>query len=454
MNAPARIDAAPAQSSSARPASALSARPVSAVGAGVGLAGLVGLGGWLVIARVFGLDGPSSALVACVACAAPMILWSLLVERVHERASTGLDLALRRPWSEVVDLTTTKLAGLWATWAVIAALYWIGRWYALGTYPWALGVLTAALPALVVLSVPYLLWIDRRMVDPRDGCWHAGAALTGRWSEVDRARLANHARSWTVKAFFLAFMLSILPGALGRIIDTPLAAMVDPVVLAGVLISAMFAVDVMFATAGYVLTFRPLDAHIRSAEPTVAGWVAALACYPPFALMFANRDYAGPLHYNAGSVAAEASWSAVFAGSTAVLWLVGAVLLVLTAFYAWATVAFGLRFSNLTHRGILTNGPYRFTRHPAYLSKNAFWWLATLPFLAADPADAVRNTALMALVSGVYYWRARTEERHLGRDPAYRDYFNWMEARGLWPRLTRPLLNRQPLSPRRSEGEV
>ena len=229
-----------------------------------------------------GLDGPSSALVACAATALPMILWSLLVERVHERPSTGLDLALRRPWRATLDLTATKLAGLWATWAAIAAAYWIGRWYWSGGYPWAMGVLTAALPWLVAGSVPYLLWIDRRMVSPCDGCWQAGAALTGRWGEVDRAALANHARGWAVKGFFLAFMLSILPGGFRVLVATSLAEMLArPTVLIGTLIAGMFVIDVMVATAGYVLTFRPLDAHIRSAEPTVAGWVAALACYPP-----------------------------------------------------------------------------------------------------------------------------------------------------------------------------
>ena len=437
MHAPARIDAV----------TTAPVRPPAAVGHLVGLVGLLGLGCWLLIARAFGLNGPLSALVAVAACGVPMILWSVVVERVHERPSTGLELSLRRPWREVLDLSTTKLAGLWATWAVIAALYWIGRWYAFGSYPWAMEVLASALPWLLALSIPYLLWIDRRMVEPRDGCWHAGAALTGRWAEVDRARLANHARSWAVKGFFLAFMLSILPGGLRVLVDTPVAELAgSPVALAGFLIAGMFVVDVMFATAGYVLTFRALDAHIRSAEPTVAGWVAALACYPPFALMFANRDYAGPLHYNAGSLAGEDSWTVVFTGSPTVLWAIGAALVALTAFYAWATVAFGIRFSNLTHRGILTHGPYALTRHPAYLSKNLFWWLGTLPFLAAAPADAVRNTALLALVSGVYYWRARTEERHLGQDPTYRAYFDWMEVHGPWPRLTRRLLRREPLT--------
>ena len=42
---------------------------------------------------------------------------------------------------------------------------------------------------------------------------------------------------------------------------------------------------------------------------------------------------------------------------------------------------------------------------------------------------------LMAVVSSVYYWRAKTEELHLGHDPAYGRYSDWMERRGPIPRF-------------------
>ncbi len=89
--------------------------------------------------------------------------------------------------------------------------------------------------------------------------------------------------------------------------------------------------------------------------------------------------------------------------------------MILTAIYAWATFAFGIRFSNLTYRGVLTNGPYRWTRHPAYLSKNLFWWLSAMPFLVTTGSllEAVRNTVFLGVISAIYYWRARTEEAHL-----------------------------------------
>ena len=83
---------------------------------------------------------------------------------------------------------------------------------------------------------------------------------------------------------------------------------------------------------------------------------------------------------------------------------------------------------------MLTGGPYAFTRHPAYLSKNLFWWFSTMPFIATSGSltDEIRNTALLGLISAVYYWRAKTEERHLlAEDAKYRDYSAWMQEQGL-----------------------
>ena len=190
----------------------------------------------------------------------------------------------------------------------------------------------------------------------------------------------------------------------------------------------MFVIDMALATVGYILTLRPLDSHIRSANPFAAAWMAAVICYPPSILM----DNGGPLDYRPGTQ----EWFEWFAWHPWLLAAWGAMLVGLTAIYAWATVAFGPRFSNLTHRGILTHGPYRWARHPAYLAKNSFWWLSTLPFLTlGSRSDAVRATVILGVVSGVYYWRAKTEERHLRLDPVYRDYSAWIDRNGLFATL-------------------
>ncbi len=402
-------------------------RPRSAVSGGVGVAGLVGMAAWLAVALHYRMDGPLAALVNVAACGVPMVLWSLFVDRVHRAPSTGIDWATVRPWRETLDISLTKLAGLWATWAAIALVYGAGRFWWEGNFAFAMWCLGAVAGPLFVLSIPYVLWLDRRLVEPRDGAWALGAWLTGAEAPEPEA-IFNHLRSWAVKAFFLAFMLAIVPPGFAELVraDT-FGVLADPARLARWLITLMFVVDVAFATVGYALTMRPLDAHIRSANPFAAAWMAALICYPPFILM----GEGGPLDYHVGT----RDWLYWFDGRPWVLAGFGAVLVALTAVYAWATVAFGLRFSNLTHRGILTHGPYRWARHPAYLSKNLFWWVSTLPFLTTGSVvDAGRACLLMAAVGGVYWWRARTEERHLGLDPAYRDYSDWIDRNGLLAR--------------------
>jgi protein-S-isoprenylcysteine O-methyltransferase Ste14 len=389
----------------------------------------------VVVAHLFGMIGPYAALVNVVACALPMVVWSLVVDKVHRNPSTGIDWGNVRPWRETFDASVTKLTGLWLTWGAIAAIYALGRvWWdtRYANYPFAMSCFVVAAPILFVLSVPYVLWLDRRLVAPRDGAWSLGAWAMGveGW---DREAIFNHLRSWAVKAFFLAFMVAIVrPGFAEFVSIDPLTVLRNPVALAMYCVTFMFVVDVAFATAGYILTFRPLDSHIRTANPYAAGWTAALICYPPFLLM----GQGGPLDYHEGS----ADWSYWLGNYPWVLPVLGAMLVGLTAIYAWATIAFGLRFSNLTHRGILTHGPYAWSRHPAYLSKNLFWWLSTMPFLATTNwHDAVRNAAVMACVSGVYYWRARTEERHLGADPAYQEYSAWMARNAMVPRLFRKI---------------
>jgi len=416
------------------PAASADPRPRSAVSTMVGLLGLAGLVGWTAVARSFGMAGPYSALVALFACAVPMLAWSLLVDKVHRNPTTGIDWSRPpRPLRDTLDISIAKLAGLWGIWGVIGSLYCVGRWYWDGAYLFSMQVIGVCAIPMLVLSIPYLLWLDRRLAEPRDGAWHFGMLLIGRSELADREEVHHFFRAWAVKGFFLAFMLAIVPGNWERAIATDSAVIVaNPVELAFWLIAVMFMIDVVFATVGYVLTLKPLDAHIRTANPYAAGWMAALICYPPFILMGGG----GPLDYHPGT-AGENGWVHWLQDYPLLTAFWGAWLVFLTAVYAWATVAFGFRFSNLTHRGILTHGPYAWTKHPAYVSKNLFWWFSTLPFLAptGNPVDMIRNSVLLGLVAAVYYWRARTEERHLGSDPAYREYAEWMDRNGPIPRL-------------------
>lgn len=431
--------------------------PASDVSTGVGLAGLAGLFGWIAFCRTYPeiasalglggalsaergvLSGPYAALAAMLFTALPMALWSVIVDKVHLRPSTGIDWGMRRPLAEVMPVAVVKLVGLWATWALLAAFYALARWYWTGSYLFAMEVLSIAVWPLVTLSVPYVIWLDRHLVEPRDGCFHFGAFVSGGGligrEQWDAGQIAKHWRAWAIKGFFGAFMISILPPGFAQVVEAdPAQLLGDPVQFVMLLVTLLFVIDVQIGTVGYLLTLRPLDSHIRSGNPFLAGWLAALLCYPPFVW-----GIIGPDNQILSYEYMTPGWAHWLAGNDALLWAWGAVLVFLTAIYAWATVVFGVRFSNLTYRGVLTHGPYRLTRHPAYLSKNLFWWASVLPFLVTSGSglDALRNSVFLLVVNGIYYWRARTEEAHLlAEDPKYREYHAWMEAHGT---ITAPL---------------
>lgn len=451
----------PVPNESPRDASApAAARPPSAVSAGVGIVGLAGLVSYLLIARFapeiaafLGIDwgsrgsmsGPNSAIASVLACGVPMVLWSVFVDKVHRNPSTGIDWSQRRPWRETLDISLTKLAGMWATWGLIALIYATMRYYWEGNYAYSMNLLETVAPWLLLVSVPYMLWLDRRMIEPRDGCWQFGRWLIAAGQPVDGRAIAHHLRAWAVKGFFTAFMLSIVPGNFSALVTVPISEVTANPYLTGLWsINFLYLVDVHIATVGYILTLKPLDAHIRTANPYGMAWVAALVCYPPFILM-----NGGPLDYQVNG----SDWGYWLAGHEGLLIAWGIALVLLTAVYSWATMAFGIRFSNLTHRGVITHGPYKYTRHPAYISKNMTWWIGSLPFLvtAGGWVEGARNVALLGLVSGIYYWRAKTEEKHLLADPAYVAYWNWAQANAFIPRLfarmtgrARPLIRLEP----------
>jgi protein-S-isoprenylcysteine O-methyltransferase Ste14 len=100
--------------------------------------------------------------------------------------------------------------------------------------------------------------------------------------------------------------------------------------------------------------------------------------------------------------------------------------------WIYAISPFGLRFSNLTNRGIITSGGFRWIKHPSYISKNLFWWLIYIPFVTyGPPREAVKNCAILLLINGIYYCRAKSEEKHLSENPKYIAYSKWIDQHGL-----------------------
>ncbi|MGB1236017.1 MAG: isoprenylcysteine carboxylmethyltransferase family protein, partial [Planktomarina sp.] len=197
--------------------------------------------------------------------------------------------------------------------------------------------------------------------------------------------------------------------------------------------------ELVVVCTGYSLTLRLFDSQIRTVNPLVWGWVVTLACYEPFNHVtfgqIANRYVGEPWYEMIQSYP-----------SVTLPWLLG--LLVSYVVWVWATCSFGLRWSNLTNRGVVTCGPYKYLKHPDYFSKSIFFWLTAMPFLAdATLTEKIVATIALLTVNGLYYARARAEEVHMSEDPDYVRYALVMNEKSLLRFLGKafpPLLYRSP----------
>ncbi len=337
--------------------------------------------------------------------ALPIALVDVLVYKVHLRPSAGLDFSRQEPraWRRIA----IKLWGLYGTFGIMAGFYALLPEYTGGFYTRYWLFLKDLAPLFIPASLVYFIWLDRYMRQPQDGFYHMGLALLGQTAQLDTAKLRQHLLGWGVKYFFLPLMfiyvLNFLDGAKSW---QPTQAIAQNQ-LYGLLSGLFFGVDLVIVTVGYFLTLRVFDSHMRSTEPTLAGWFWALLCYEPI-WSFVAGAY---INYNSDGV----EWYQWLSGDTALLTLWAAAILLLTFIYMMASVAFGLRFSNLTNRGIITNGVYAWCKHPAYVSKNLSWWLIAVPFVWHDKAtffSVVHDCVLLLALNGIYFLRARTEERH------------------------------------------
>ncbi len=374
-------------------------------------------------------DSPALACIEIIlSLAIPCAVVELFVNRSPQRSGMSFS---RRDFSP--QRVLRKVLALWVILAVLAFCYhafpiYRGDFYAPFNWLWQ----NSFLP-LVILSVPYLAFADMVQEEPKDTLWKLGNRLFSRPRALSFVEI-NYLLGWLVKGFFFPLMFVYLCGQISDLREFDLSPFFSSSYRAFVggsydlLYLAFFFIDLTVSATGYIMTFRLLGTQIRSVEPTLVGWLVAVVCYQPFYSIL----YSSYLSYGH-----DRPWGVWLSDQPILYSLWALMIIVCLSFYAWAAVCFGIRFSNLTNRGIITNGPYRWTKHPAYISKNISWWLVSIPFLPPDsnPWTAIRLCAGLLIINFIYFMRAKTEERHLLRDPIYRDYVEHIRSNGVFRHL-------------------
>ena len=191
----------------------------------------------------------------------------------------------------------------------------------------------------------------------------------------------------------------------------------------------LFYAFVFFAEAfvyaiGYHTDSKLFGNKVRYVETNPFHIFVCLACYAPFSLatmQFLGASFHDPYMIWAGDINHPMTW--VLRG-IGMIFLLG---------FLSSGLALFTKASNLSNRGIVTGGGFRFVRHPGYSSKIMFWILTFLPTFIPNTTAQIfswKGYILYCIVTvlgffgwaTLYFLRGITEERFLMRDPEYVEY--------------------------------
>ena len=277
------------------------------------------------------------------------------------------------------------------------------------------------LPIVATLIIVYVYFIDRRLPDPEDEYAQIGAMIN-KIIPVNKILLKSFLLKTLVKIIFIPFMYSGFLGNLNILLNTAWLANVNAISL--LLFNFGISIDMLIGIFGYLFSSAIINNHIIDTDNNLLGWIFALLCYPPLVLIMRQvNDQQDAL-----------IWSDILPHDSLLFWVVFLIINMTWIIYWLATFEFGMTFSNLSYRRLIEKGVYRYTKHPAYISKNIYWWLYTLPFMGVTftSVEWWRNILGLTFVSLIYYGRAKSEERHLMKFAEYQVYYYKIEKKGIF----------------------
>lgn len=410
------------------------ARPRSALCLPVNLlAALVPLGVIFLCKNIY-LHGILATLLALLLYILAVIGLEIFIRRRHLHGESGLDFSRFAPDRKRVKY---KLVGLYGCYLWVGFFYWICPEYhdhmftpageALHYYTAYGEALILVVPVMLLLSIPYVYLLDGWMVQPKDRYYWAGRFLFGR-PDVDRCVVWQLALEWLGKGFFFALLFVQVNRRFNYLIDFHYADVeMRAVSLYLVLYDHVMLVGLMLALAGHALTLRLIGGQVRSMDPSLFGWWVCLWMFDPFRSLAVNYAWVQ---------GGEDAWMRVWQLHPAWQSLGAGLSIVLLLLLFFSEVSLGSRSSYMTHRGIVTNGLFRFTKHPAYLFG---WVLMVVIYLPVEggPEGWAKGAVGAAGLGALFWLRARTEEAHLSRDAEYVRYGLWMNEHGIFAPLGR-----------------
>ncbi len=288
------------------------------------------------------------------------------------------------------------------------------------------------LPFFLPISFLLVLITEYLLGEKKDGTYNMGLFASLQFKKINWATFRDGLLEWLVRLVFLTLNLTTAVMLVGNLRTKGMPFVADNFALNVIGLEAIIFLTLLFTILpGYVFSSRLINTQVKKIDSTWFAWVITLICYQPFIQpIFGNIVKYGPdlSLYNGSPV-----WVALAQNIPFLLYGLG-IFIVLSAFvHLWAEAIIGIRSSNLTNRGIITNGPFKYTKHPVYVSKCFGWGFAVLPFVNSfNTLDSIRLGILFCLMCGIFIGRSIAEERYLAQDEDYVKYALYVDKYGVF----------------------
>lgn len=341
-----------------------------------------------------------------------------------------------QPLTIVIDRTLTKFSGVLLGISFIFFLVWLLPAYDSATnLPRLYEALFPTLAFIIPASLVLIFATEYILGEKRDGTYQFGLLARLKVRDINWTIFFDGVREWLLRCFFLLINFYALVWYIAYLRTNGLPNISgDFVTFITRLDLAIFGMIVASILPGYIFASRLIGTELKKVDRTWFGWAINLSCYPPInAALFGAWIRYIPAPETASVYAGTPAWAFHTAGSPAFLLIIATLIIIFAIIHLWGEAIVGIRAANMSMRGIVTTGPFAFTRHPIYVSKCFQWACLYFPVLnAVGIVNPIQSGILFLLVCAIYAGRALGEERLLATDPNYVKYALFMDKESVF----------------------
>jgi protein-S-isoprenylcysteine O-methyltransferase Ste14 len=344
-----------------------------------------------------------------------MVACELLKREVPERREI--------PLKEVLKNTSVKYLGVVFGMFLILFMYWFIPEYQILKYLNPINEAKEFIFILVLICAFPMIFLSEYVLGHKnDGTYNMGLFVTLQIEKIKWRVFRDGILEWLIRLIFLTLNFTSAVKYMEMYRGYPtFFTNLDFLNATLALESIIFFIILIVILPGYLFSWRLIGTDTKKIDSTWFAWTLLLVCYQPFV---------GPVFQTTFKYVPEVSLGLgdsviayYFSGIPIMLYLIGTGIILAALVHLWGEAIIGIRSSNISNKGIITNGPFTFTKHPVYLSKVVGWFLISLPFFnSSSPLESFRLGLAFLVICAIYAGRSLSEEKLLATDPDYVKY--------------------------------